>query len=196
MTRKPTICKPDLTYHTYSRCINQENMMKEEKVKELMIIVLKETLDLFNFELSGFEILPNHFHFVIRTVTGGENISKIMQRIKSVFARRYNKMHGRTGPVWNERYSYKIIEFSKDPEGYLMHLLWYIAYNSYRKNIASDPRNYKFSSINCYLDENFCSKVKITPHNFFINLGKNFKERVNLFLLYEKKYLQDLWCQR
>lgn len=189
MGRKPTICKPNTTYHAYSRCLNQEKMMKDDKVKELMIIVIQETIDLFKFELSGFEILDNHFHFVIKTVSGGENISKIMQRIKSVFARRYNKMHGRTGPLWNERYCYKIIEEAEEPAVYLLHLLWYMAYNSFRKNIKINPRKYAYSSINSYLNEDYISKVKITQHEAFLNLGKNFKQRVEAFLQFEKNYL-------
>jgi putative transposase len=196
MTRDPRFCMANLTYHTYSRCINNSNMIKDDKTKELMITVIKETQEKYHFELSGFEILDNHFHFLIKTLDGGQTISKIMQRIKSVFARRYNKLHGRTGPFWNERFGSKIIEDAIDATTYLLHLLWYMAYNSFRKNKVNNPRDYKYSSINCYLDENYKSCLTIKLHNSFINLGKTFQERLRGFLIFEDNFVKGLWYQK
>ena len=113
-----------------------------------------------------------------------------MQRIKSVFARRYNKIHGRTGPVWNERFGSKIIEEAIDAAAYLLNLLWYMAYNSFNWNKRIDPRDYLYGSINCYLDEKYEPMVKIRLHSLFINLGKTFQERVREFIKYEEKYLK------
>ena len=36
MGRDPRICKPNLSYEIYSRCINHEDMMKDEKNKDMM----------------------------------------------------------------------------------------------------------------------------------------------------------------
>jgi len=129
MGRPIRICLPNLTYHTFSRCIDKANLMKKDKIKDLMIKVVKETQNIFDFELNAFEILDNHFHFIIKTKDKAETISKIMQRIKSVFARRYNKLHNRTGPFWNERFGSKIVEGVRDPAGYFLNLLWYLGYN-------------------------------------------------------------------
>ena len=184
------------TYHTYSRCIAKENLMKDDKMKELMLTVIKETKEKFRFKLNAFEIPDNHFHFIIQTVNDTHNISKIMQRIKSVFAKRYNKLVGRCGPVWNERFGSKIIEKAKDAAKYMLYLLWYLAYNSYRKNKVNDPREYMYGSINCYLNENHKSRLKITLHDAFLNLGRTFKERLKNFLEYEKYYVEGLLSQR
>lgn len=184
MTRPIRYRKPNTTYHTYSRCINQEKMMKDNKIKDMMLIIIQETLNIYNFEFSGFEILDNHFHFIIKTLANGEDISKIMQRIKSVFAKRYNNMHGRKGPLWNERFSSIVIENENQNE--VLFFLWRMAYNSSKRKHINDPREYKYSSINCYLDENFIPKVKITLHKAFTDLGSNFQSRVEKFILYEK----------
>ncbi len=196
MARKQRFCSGNLTYHTYSRCINKQNMIKDDKTKDLMITVIRETQEIYNFELSGFEILNNHFHFIIKTIMGSETISKIMQRIKSVFARRYNKIHGRIGPFWNERFGSKIIDDAIDATSYLLHLLWYMAYNSFRKNMVNNPRHFKYGSINCYLDENYKSILKIKLHDAFISLGKTFEQRIKKFMLFEENYIKGLWCQR
>jgi len=193
MGRTTRICKPNLTYHTYSRCIDKANLMKNDKLKDLMIKVIEETQTKFDFELNSFEILDNHFHFIIRTISKGETISKTMQRIKSVFAKRYNKLHGRSGPFWNERFGSKIVEGARDPSSYLLNLLWYVAHNSFRKGKVNDPREYKYSSIRCYLEENYKPKLKITLHQIFIDLGRNFKERLKVFLDLEIRYRENLW---
>ena len=193
MGRSNRICEPNLTYHAYSRCIDKANLMKNDNLKNLMLKVLEETLEKLNFDLNAFEILDNHFHFIIRTKPKGESISQIMQRIKSVFAKRYNKLHGRTGPFWNERYGSKIVEDARDPSRYFLNLLWYLAHNSYRKGKVNDPRDYKYSSIRCYLEKNCKSKLKITLHQIFENLGKNFEERLKIFLDLEIKYRESLW---
>lgn len=189
MGRKKRNCEHNLTRHVYSRCINKEDMMDENLYKDLMIQVLKETLELYTFELISFELLDNHFHFIIRTVESGETISKIMQRIKSVFARRLNKLLGRCGPVWNERFGDKIVEFTEDPVKYMLNLLWYIAYNSLRKKAPENPREYTYGSINHYLKKGYRGKLPITLAKEFIKLGKTFTERVQAFLGYEKCYL-------
>lgn len=196
MSRKPRFCAPNLSYHLFSRCVNQEDIMKDDRNKDLMMTVLQETQQKYTFELLAFTILPNHFHFVIKTLPNGETVSKIMQRIKSVFAKRYNRLHNRTGPLWNERFGSVIIEHTDDPTKYLLYLLWYLAYNPIRKNIVNDPREYRYGSINCYLDKRYSSKLKITLHDAFMNLGKTFSERVKAFLPYEAFYVERLWFQR
>jgi len=191
MKRKPRVCKPNLTYRTYSRCINLENMMGDDSMKELMLTVIRETQDIFYFTFSGFKILDNDFHFLIKTLPSGESISKIMQRIKSVFARRYNKIHGRTGPVWNERFWSEIIEEVKNSAEYALKLLWYMTYTSYKKNMIHDPGSYSYCSIKYYLEENHKSKVLITHHEAFTNLGRTFKERMKAFLNFKKFYIKE-----
>jgi putative transposase len=176
------------TYHVYSRCINKEDLMKPDEIKDLMIAVIHETQEIFDFELTQFDILDNHFHFTIRIKNNIDTISKIMQRIKSVFAKRYNKLHGRSGPFWNERFGSSIVEKAKNFVGYLIYLILYTGYNSVRKGKVKDPRDYKYSSFNCYLDRNYKSLLKITIHEYFLMLGDTFEECVKVFLEYEKLF--------
>ena len=102
---------------------------------------------------------------------------------------------GTCGPFWNERFGCKIVEKAKNPTEYMIYLLWYVAYNSYRKGKVNDPREDNFSSINCYLIKKFNSRLKITLHDIFKNLGKTYNERLKTFLKFEKYYLAGLWRQ-
>ncbi len=188
MARKLRICAPGLTYHVMSRCIESSEKMKRDSVKNIMEEVINMALSKYEFEFVSYTILSNHFHFTIKTVENGATISRIMQYIKARVAQRYNKMMNRTGPFWNERFKDIIIEHSDDPESHFFNHLWYQAFNSVRKGYVSDPRKYRYSSINAYLDENYQSPIKITLHPFFLALGDTFSERVKKFLLYEERY--------
>ena len=192
MPRPQRTCLPNLTYHVYSRCIEWRDMMKEDRFKELFIDILVRTQNKYDFELNGYQILDNHFHLVIRTVEGGATISRIMQCIKARFAEQFNKETKRIGPFWNERFKDKIAEEQEEPDPYILWLLWYIAFNCVRKGIVSDPRDYKFGSIKCYIYKNFNSRMKITLHRAFLELGDTFEERVRKFLWFEDAYRRRL----
>jgi len=188
MSNLPRNCKPDLTYHTISRCIELKALMRDDSMKDMVLEIIKRTQEKYNFKFIGYKLMDNHFHFVIQTVENGETISRIMQYIKARIAEGYNRAAGRTGPFWNERYRDIIVEEQKNPTQYLLWLLWYMAFNAVKAGMCCDPRDYKYSSINCYLKEGFTSTVKIIRHQYFEELGVTFAERAKKFLYYEEAY--------
>lgn len=192
MGRELRIRMPEITYHVTSRCIDKNPLMKPAYMKDLMLSVLSMALEKYNFELSAYTIMDNHFHFLIRTIQDGDDISRIMQFIKSQFARRYNRLMNRIGPFWNERFSDRIIESSDYPVVTFNNTLFYMAYNPVLSGYVKDPRDYKYSSFNCYLDENYISPIKITLHHYFLSYGATFKECVKVLLDLECQYKKGL----
>ncbi|MCG8572206.1 MAG: hypothetical protein MJB14_18905, partial [Spirochaetes bacterium] len=93
----------------------------------------------------------------------------------------------RRGPVFNERYGSKVIDHAKNPIKYFLSLLWYMAYNSVRKGYVDNPRDYPYSSIKHYLQENYVGKVKITLHEIFLNLSTQHTDRLEILLEMEKE---------
>lgn len=189
MGRPHRTLKKNITYHVFSRCCNNEILMRKKYCKNLMFQVIRHVQKSLEFELNAIAIMDNHFHFLITTVDEGPHIDVIMQRIKSIFARRYNLMHKRIGPFWNERYGAKIVEEQENPVEYLLYSLWYLGYNSTRRSNKVAPREYKYSSLTKYLGEKTFDKVKITLHRYYVALSENIEERIKKFTLYENKYL-------
>ena len=179
---------PGGTYHVYSRCIEKKALLFSNKAAYLMEQVLIDTMEKYNFELIAYQIMDNHFHFVIRTLEGEASISRIMQYIKARYAERYNKMNNRTGPFWNERFKDQVLEFSDNPLMYLIWLICYLAYNPVVKGFVNDPRDWKRGSFNAHLDPNCKSRVKITVHEYLLALGETFEERRDILLYYEELY--------
>ncbi len=188
MARPLRICLPNLTYHVFSRCIEQQPKMKPDLYKELMLEVVGKAMDKYRFELISYQIMDNHFHFVIKTVEEGACISRIMQYIKARFAESYNKRLNRVGAFWSERFKDQIVEYTDNPSVYLLWLLWYLAFNPVRKGMVRDPREYKYGSINAYINGSYFDRIKITQHQGFLSLGSTIDERVRRFLLYEEAY--------
>ncbi|MEW6525826.1 MAG: transposase, partial [Spirochaetota bacterium] len=144
----------------------------------------------YPFELINYQIMDNHIHLLIRTVEGGATISRIVQYIKSRFAQRFNTMMQRTGPVWNERFKDSIVEFADNPRIYLLNLLWYFANNPVRAGKVKSPFESYFGGSKAYFDSNYRPSIKITLHQYFLELGDTLEECIACFLAY---YNGELW---
>jgi len=188
MARKLRVQLPGLTYHVTSRCIEWRGMLQEDYFKAIFAEILRKAKEKYHFKLIAYCIMDNHIHLVIHTVEDGAPISRIVQYIKARFAEMYNKITGRTGPFWNERYKDSIVQFARNGVHYLLWLLWYLAYNPVRKRMCVSPLKHKYSSIQAYLEENADVGVPIDHHEYFIKLGKTFAERVAKFMQYEEAY--------
>ena len=176
------ICRPNITYHVFSRCIETRDLMKESAIKDLFLEVVSQAQEKYDFEINHHVVMHNHFHFMLKTHNDEHTVSKILQYIKSVFAKLFNKIMNRIGPFWNERFKCTIVENSDDVEAYNKNLPPYIIYNPVRKGIVKNPLDYKYSSIHPYVDENYKSPIKITPSEYHMKLGKPFEERKKRFL--------------
>jgi putative transposase len=193
MPRPKRICLPDVTYHVYSRCIEKKPLMRNTKMKDLFISVLKFALEKYDFKLIDYTIMNNHFHLFIKTEKNGATISQIMQFIKSQYAQRYNRRMDRTGPFWNERFGSSITEMSKSPRDTFFITQQYIAFNPVKSNYVQDPRRYRYSGIRSYYEEGYISPVTITFHPFFLELGSTFKERARKLLEFEDQYRKRIF---
>jgi putative transposase len=188
MSNSVRICLPDVTYHCYSRCIEERNMLSPYNVKELAADAINMALEKYDFQLIHMEFVENHFHMLIKTVENGQTISQIMQYIKARITEKYNRVHDRTGTFWNERFRCTIVDHQDNPEKYLLRLLWYIAYNPVRKNVIKDPRESEFGTIRVYLEKEFKPRVHVTIHEYFFTLSKTFEESAKYLLEYEYSY--------
>ncbi len=193
MPRAHRICLPDTTNHVVSRCIEKKHLMRSRKIKDLMHEVLNQALEKYNFELISYSIMDNHFHFYIKTLKNEETISRIMQFIKSQFARRYNRMMDRTGPFWNERFTNLIIEHTTDPVQTFWTVFLYVGYNPVRSGYVTDPRQYPYGGFRAYVDREYVPPVPITLSEYFLKLGNSFEERRKKLLEYEELYRKRIF---
>jgi putative transposase len=110
--------------------------------KRLFLKVVKDAKQRYAFSIENFCIMGNHFHFIIQPLKD-ENLSKIMQWILGMFARRYNKAHRLTGHLWGERFFSRIIEGLRD----FMEVFKYINDNPVKANQVSYSWEWEYGGI-------------------------------------------------
>jgi hypothetical protein len=71
--------------------------------------VLGETGERFVFEMTGFRLAGDRLTFYIRPADGLA-VPDILKWMKQTFAVRYNRLTGRTGHIWGDRYWSGILE--------------------------------------------------------------------------------------
>ena len=168
----------------HSRTVGLATRMYKKKYRDLFFDVVAMAQDKYHFELLSLIVMPNHFHIMIKTNGDDVTISRIMQFIKSVFARKLNKMTGGFGAVWSERFRNTVIT---DQVVFLQKLMKQ-AHDPVRSGFVTDPRFYEYGTINAYLDVNYKSMLRVTLHEFYLELGNTPEERIEAFLVYEKAY--------
>lgn len=191
MSRPLRVIKQNVTYHCYSRCIENRCLLANTITKEIILYSIRKALRRYRFQLSYIEFVGNHVHIIIKTLNGGAAISEIMQYVKARITRIYNIRYERTGTLWNERYKSEIIEDYPVPGKRLLNLMVYLSYNPVRKGIYSDPRKNPYSSIHIYLEGDSKTKIPISKHEYYTSLGSDSIERKKAFLKYEQMYLQS-----
>ncbi len=97
--------------------------------------------------------LSNHVHLLLRT--GKVPLSKVMARLLSGYAARFNRTHKRSGHLFQNRYKSIICQ----EEGYFEELVRYIHLNPVRARLASDMEElstYRWSGHSVLLGRRVC----------------------------------------
>lgn len=71
------------------------------------------------------------------------DISQFFKALKQQFSQSYNVSHGRSGPLWEQRFKSILVEGS---ENALFTMAAYIDLNPVRAGLVADPKDYRFSS--------------------------------------------------
>ncbi|HEV8591714.1 MAG TPA: transposase, partial [Pyrinomonadaceae bacterium] len=91
--------------------------------------------------IIGWVVMPNHVHILLRPLKG-YSLSVIIQSIKSVSARKINKILGRSGSIWQPDYFDRYI---RDAE-HFSKALRYIENNPVKAGLCAAPEEWVFSS--------------------------------------------------
>ncbi|MBQ7900332.1 MAG: transposase [Clostridia bacterium] len=133
-------------YHILFRGVNQQNIFEEKQD----YIKLLETIDNvkkdMHFELYAYCFMSNHVHLVIKEAEI-KDISLIMKRILTKYARWYNIKYKRSGALIANRYKSVPVELDE----YFLHLIRYVHQNPLKAGIVENIENYPYSSYNEYL---------------------------------------------
>ena len=168
MSRNARTISESGVYHILFRGVNQQNIFEEtadfEKLKETISIVKQD----MQFEIYAYCFMNNHVHIVLKEKNVGD-ISLIMKRILTKYARWYNIKYGRSGALIANRYKSVPVEIDE----YFLHLIRYVHQNPIKAGIVEEIKDYLYSSFTEYVHE-----PDITDTNFLLQMI-SIKEFIN-----------------
>jgi REP element-mobilizing transposase RayT len=103
------ILQQDVWYEIRTAVNNREPLFRFWQALALFRRVLEETKQRFVFEITGVRLEGEWLFFYIRPADGLE-LPDILKWMKQTFAVRYNRLMGRTGHIWGDRYGSVILE--------------------------------------------------------------------------------------
>jgi REP element-mobilizing transposase RayT len=107
--RKLRTLKQDVWYEIHTLINNREPLFRLRQALALFRRVLNDTRARFVFEMTGLRLQAERLTFYIRPADGLA-LPDILKWLKQTFAVRYNKLTGRTGHIWGDRYWSAILE--------------------------------------------------------------------------------------
>ena len=148
MSRIARVFSESGVYHILFRGVNQQNLFEEasdfKKLKDTIRFVKQE----IDFEIYAYCFMSNHVHIVLKEKNIGE-ISCIMKRILTKYARWYNIKYGRSGALIANRYKSVPVEIDE----YFLQLIRYVHQNPIKAGIVDELNAYPYSSYVEYVND-------------------------------------------
>ncbi len=131
-------------------CYRRLPFLNDNLAKHIVIEELQRVRDKHNFRLFAYVIMPEHVHLVILPAEG-MRLGLVIGELKSVSARRFFQQRpcgppGEKRILWLRRcYDHNC----RTPES-TIEKIKYCHNNPVARGLVSDPRDWKWSSYNCY----------------------------------------------
>lgn len=159
MPRPLRIEYEDAWYHVMNRGANQKTIFRNDTQRQLFLLLLEETSNLFSIEVHAYCLMGNHYHLLIKTPLG--NLGRAMRHINGLYTQRFNKLEKRDGPLFRGRYKAVLVEV----DNYLLQVSRYIHLNPVTAKLCVHPLDYAWSSYPAYIGQ---AKPTTKLHTDFI----------------------------
>ncbi len=164
MARLPRLTVPGYPHHVILRGNNRQDIFKATADDQRMLDLLFEHSRVQKVDIHAYVLMSNHLHLLV-TPQQDQALPKMMQAVGRSYVQVFNKVHGRTGTLWEGRYRCTVIQ----PERYLLACMAYIDLNPVRAHLVAQPQDYVWSSYRHYSGQR--SDRLVTPHALYWALG-------------------------
>jgi putative transposase len=138
---------PGAVYHVITRGNNRQAIFRDDTDRKNYLERLASYCEQKEVHLLCYCLLTNHVHLLLETPKG--NLSKMMQPFQTSYTVYFNRRHGRSGHVFEQRYK----AFLVDKDNYLLQVSRYIHLNPVGAGIVRRPQEYRWSSYRAYVGE-------------------------------------------
>ena len=144
MTRKRRVWYPGAIYHVMSRGNRKKNIFEDVEDYVRFLDMVQDAQEMYGFTVHAICLMTNHFHIEIETSEVA--LSRIMQRIKSLYAEDFNYRHHYSGHLCEGRYNACLILNDR----YFLEVSRYIHLNPVKAGMVREPAAYEYSSYGAY----------------------------------------------
>lgn len=143
----------------------------------------------FDCRVHAYVMMTNHIHLLV-TPTTDDGVSKLLQHIGRKYVSYYNRVHERTGGLWEGRFKSSLI----DSEEYLFTCMRYIELNPVRAGLVADPGGYAWSSFRA----NALGRGDpvVVPHELYLQMGSDPDTRRRNYVLMFEEQIPDRILER
>ena len=174
MPRLPRFQLPGMPQHVIQRGNNRSNCFFEQADYVFYLDSLREAADRYGCRIHAYVLMTNHVHLLVTPCFEGA-VSSMMQSAGVRYVKYINRVHRRTGGLWEGRYKASLIE-SVD---YLLVCYRYIELNPVRAKMVMHPGEYPWSSYHVNaLGE---SSGLVSAHEEYLLLGNNREQRMMVY---------------
>jgi REP element-mobilizing transposase RayT len=132
MPRKARVDAPGALNHIIVRGIERRKIFRDDSDHHDFLNRLERILPESQTRCFAWALMPNHFHLLLRS--GPTPLSTVMRRLLTGYALTFNRRHGRSGHLFQNRYKSILCK----EEAYLLELVRYIHLNPLRAGVVAD----------------------------------------------------------
>jgi putative transposase len=164
MARLPRLTVTGYPQHVILRGNNRQDIFRNTADYQRMLDLMEQHSREQVVEIHAYVLMTNHLHLLL-TPQKDQALPKMMQAVGRSYVQTFNKVHGRTGTLWEGRYRSTLIQ----TERYLLACMAYIDLNPVRAQMVAQPDDYIWSSYSHYVGRR--NDRLITPHALYWGLG-------------------------
>ncbi len=140
MGRIPRVHYPGAVYHVTAKGVDDRDIFECDADRVDFLRDLGRIESAAAAKVIAYCLMGNHFHLVIKVSI--VPLALIMQRFAGGYSRTFNCRHGRTGHLFQARYSAKLIQ----SDAYFANVIPYVHMNPVRAGFVSRPEDWPWSS--------------------------------------------------
>jgi putative transposase len=156
---------PGHTLHIIQRGNNRGLCFIDDEDRERYLTALHRASDRARCAIHAYVLMSNHTHLLV-TAADVSAAARMMQSMGPAYVRYFNRRHGRTGTLWEDRYRSGLI----DSERYFLQCSRYIEMNPVRAGMVNEPGAYRWSSFRSNAQGAF--DVLVRRHPVYLALGR------------------------
>ncbi|MBN1916865.1 MAG: transposase [Verrucomicrobia bacterium] len=140
MTRMARLVMPGFPHHITQRGNNGQDVFVTNADWRAYLGLLRRWSTQFGLRIMGYCLMTNHVH-IVGIPSEAQTLARVMGRTSFLHAQNINRLHGRTGHLWQSRYYSCPMD-----ESHTWTALCYVEQNPVRAGLVQEASRYTWSS--------------------------------------------------